>query len=32
VFGLFDEHSRAVQVARSLSTETDWWVEVVSPL
>ena len=32
VFGLFDEHSRAVQVAQSLSMETDWWVEVVSPL
>ncbi len=32
VFGLFDEYSRAVQVAQSLSMETDWWVEVVSPL
>ncbi|RLB61405.1 MAG: 4-(cytidine 5'-diphospho)-2-C-methyl-D-erythritol kinase [Deltaproteobacteria bacterium] len=32
VFGLFDEHSLAVQVAQSLSLETDWWVEVVNPL
>ena len=32
VFGLFDEHSLAVQVARSFSSETDWWVEVVNPL
>jgi 4-diphosphocytidyl-2-C-methyl-D-erythritol kinase len=32
VFGLFDEHSRAVEVAQSLSLETDWWVKVVSPL
>jgi 4-diphosphocytidyl-2-C-methyl-D-erythritol kinase len=32
VFGLFDDYSRAVQVAQSLSAETGWWVEVVSPL
>jgi 4-diphosphocytidyl-2-C-methyl-D-erythritol kinase len=32
VFGLFDEHSRAVKVAQSLSMETNWWVKVVSPL
>ncbi len=32
VFGLFDDYSHAVQVAQSLSAETDWWVEVVSPL
>ena len=32
VFGVFDEHSLAVQVAQSLSLETDWWVEVVNPL
>ncbi len=32
VFGLFDERSRAVAVAQSLSQETNWWVEVVSPL
>jgi 4-diphosphocytidyl-2-C-methyl-D-erythritol kinase len=32
VFGVFDEHAGAERVARMLSSETDWWVNVVSPL
>lgn len=32
VFGLFDEHSHAARVAQTLSSETNWWVEVVNPL
>jgi len=32
VFGLFDEHSRAARVAQALSSETNWWVEVVNLL
>jgi 4-diphosphocytidyl-2-C-methyl-D-erythritol kinase len=32
VFGLFDDLSQAENVARNLSVETDWWVQVVNPL
>jgi len=32
VFGLFEERNRAEHAALKLSSETDWWVEVVDPL
>ncbi len=32
VFGLFDEPSSAELAAQTLSSETNWWVEVVNPL
>ncbi|MGK2904729.1 MAG: 4-(cytidine 5'-diphospho)-2-C-methyl-D-erythritol kinase [Desulfuromonadales bacterium] len=32
VFGVFDDQCCAEQAAQVLSTETDWWVEVVNPL
>ena len=32
VFGVFDDQDQAVKVAKVLSTETDWWVQVVNPL
>jgi len=32
VFGLFEERTRAEHAARRLSSETDWWVQVVDPL
>jgi 4-diphosphocytidyl-2-C-methyl-D-erythritol kinase len=32
VFGAFDDQGQAVKVAKVLSTETDWWVQVVYPL
>ena len=32
VFGVFDDQDLAGKVARTLSTETDWWVQVVNPL
>ena len=32
VFGVFDDQDQAEKVARTLSTETDWWVQVVNPL
>jgi len=32
VFGAFDDQDQAVKVAKVLSTETDWWVQVVNPL
>ena len=32
VFGLFDNVGCAEQAAQTLSAETSWWVEVVSPL
>ncbi|MDG5468144.1 4-(cytidine 5'-diphospho)-2-C-methyl-D-erythritol kinase [Deltaproteobacteria bacterium IMCC39524] len=32
VFGVFDDQDQAGKVAKVLSTETDWWVQVVNPL
>ncbi len=32
VFGVFDDHRRAEQVAKILSEDTGWWVKVVNPL
>jgi 4-diphosphocytidyl-2-C-methyl-D-erythritol kinase len=32
VFGVFDDQDQAGKVAKILSTETDWWVQVVYPL
>jgi len=32
VFGAFDDQDQAGKVAKVLSTETDWWVQVVNPL
>ncbi len=32
VFGVFDDQDQAGKVANVLSTETDWWVQVVNPL
>jgi 4-diphosphocytidyl-2-C-methyl-D-erythritol kinase len=32
VFGVFDDQGKAGKVAKVLSTETDWWVQVVNPL
>ena len=32
VFGVFDDQDQAGKVAKVLSTETDWWVQVVKPL
>ena len=32
VFGVFDGQGQAEKVAKVLSTETDWWVQVVNPL
>ena len=32
VFGVFDDQGLAAKVASTLSTETDWWVQVVNPL
>jgi 4-diphosphocytidyl-2-C-methyl-D-erythritol kinase len=32
VFGVFDDQDQAGKIAKVLSTETDWWVQVVNPL
>lgn len=32
VFGVFDDQDQARKAAKVLSTETDWWVQVVNPL
>ena len=32
VFSVFDDPDQAGKVAKVLSTETDWWVQVVNPL
>ncbi len=32
VFGVFDDQDQAEKVAKVLSAETDWWVQVVNPL
>ena len=32
VFGAFDDQGQAERAARTLSAETDWWVQVVNPL
>lgn len=32
VFGVFDDRGQAEKVAKILSAETGWWVQVVNPL